>query len=540
MLKRTISALALAAAGSAGATDFAPFMSAGANMVQGYNGFSVSPLFTVGETLPNGYRPVGTPDGIGAYARDASTVRVFVNHEISAANGYAYTLSNGTPLTGARVSYFDIDRASRSLVGGGLAYSKVYDRTGADVTSAAQVSGGFTRFCSAQAFEPDSFGTNKGIRDRIFFTGEETTNGTLYALDTATSELHAVPSFGRANWENVAQVNTGSTSKVAFIIGDDTVGASQLLYVGTKSGDTNASFLARNGLQDGKVYAWKADGGDLTAATFNGNAGDARSGSWTELTVRDTSKASTLGYDAQGYADAATLQAQAHSLGAFGFARPEDVATNKSDGTLVAFTSTGRDNFNGGADTWGIVYTQKVAFDADGNPVSGTVTIAYNGNNDSTHALRSPDNLDWSDDGHLLVQEDRAADWNLASNPNQADGGILRVGLDGTVETVARIVRNVFPIGQIDTFPGIAGIGEWETSGILDVSSLFGLVDGRLFIGDVQAHGIKLGSSDLSEGGQLFLLASNVPEPASWALMVAGFGLVGSSMRRRVRNVTYV
>ncbi len=30
-----------------------------------------------------------------------------------------------------------------------------------------------------------------------------------------------------------------------------------------------------------------------------------------------------------------------------------------------------------------------------------------------------------------------------------------------------------------------------------------------------------------------------VPEPASWAMMIAGFGFVGSSLRRRVTNVTY-
>jgi hypothetical protein len=27
-----------------------------------------------------------------------------------------------------------------------------------------------------------------------------------------------------------------------------------------------------------------------------------------------------------------------------------------------------------------------------------------------------------------------------------------------------------------------------------------------------------------------------VPEPASWAMMIAGFGLVGGSMRRRSTN----
>lgn len=33
--------------------------------------------------------------------------------------------------------------------------------------------------------------------------------------------------------------------------------------------------------------------------------------------------------------------------------------------------------------------------------------------------------------------------------------------------------------------------------------------------------------------------AGAVPEPASWALMIAGFGLVGSAMRRRVTKVSY-
>jgi PEP-CTERM motif len=30
-----------------------------------------------------------------------------------------------------------------------------------------------------------------------------------------------------------------------------------------------------------------------------------------------------------------------------------------------------------------------------------------------------------------------------------------------------------------------------------------------------------------------------VPEPASWAMMIAGFGLVGGAMRRRKVSVTY-
>lgn len=35
------------------------------------------------------------------------------------------------------------------------------------------------------------------------------------------------------------------------------------------------------------------------------------------------------------------------------------------------------------------------------------------------------------------------------------------------------------------------------------------------------------------------VLGGAVPEPASWAMMIAGFGLVGASMRRRVAKVSY-
>jgi hypothetical protein len=38
---------------------------------------------------------------------------------------------------------------------------------------------------------------------------------------------------------------------------------------------------------------------------------------------------------------------------------------------------------------------------------------------------------------------------------------------------------------------------------------------------------------DFSGGGTLTISPSVVPEPASWALMIAGFGLVGSALRRR-------
>jgi hypothetical protein len=159
------------------------------------------------------------------------------------------------------------------------------------------------------------------------------------------------------------------------------------------------------------------------------------------------------------------------------------------------------------------------------------LTIIYDGDADPTRALRSPDNLDWADDGFIYVQEDEAEEASLsgeplfgpgAANPNEA--GIVRLDPDtGDILRVANIDRSVVldasiatPTNAVDTDAGKAG--EWESSGILDVSSLFGEDAGTLFIFDVQAHGIedqdqfnagsRIIDGDLVEGGQLLFLSA--------------------------------
>jgi hypothetical protein len=525
--------VALTAAGAAHAVT--PFITSAPAMIVGQGKFVATPLYTISDTLPNGYQSVGIPDGIGAYKLDDKTVRIMVNHELSS-GGKTYTLDSGKVLSGARVSYFDISIATRKIVDGGMAYTSIYNRAGNLVTSATTFPS-FSRFCSSSAFEANSFGAGKGLNDRIYFTGTEDGNGTMYALDTATKTMHAVPSFGYASFENAAQVDTGTTTKVAFLLADDTTGAPQTLYVGTKN--PAGDFLDRNGLKNGKLYVWKSNAGDVNSNTFNGGNGDSRTGSWVEVTVKDASKAGTTGYDAEGYALAPTLQAQGRALGGFAYSRLEDVATNPADGSLVAFVTTGgTSTASGSADTWGRIHTLKIGFDANGDPISGTTTIVYNGNLDPSRALRSPDNIDWASDTSLLAMEDRAVTWT--GQPNTHDGSILVVGLDGTIGRAAEIVRSAWPAGATDTFPGL---GDWETSGILDVSQLFGYSErGHLFLGDVQAHGLNgagFPASSLSEGGQIFFLQS-VPEPASWGMMIAGFGLVGSAMRRRARTTVTV
>jgi hypothetical protein len=210
---------------------------------------------------------------MGAYLKDANTIRLLFQSEITKDAGYTYKLANNTELTGARIHYLDLDKNSNAVLASGLAYDKVFDRAGVAVTSANQISAdgaatknGFDRFCSANLIEANAFGASKGFANRIEFLGEESSaaygglGGTMYALDVATNSLYALPDLGFGSWESATAVDTGNANQVALILGDDyasaTVGAPIYMYVGTKSTAEGATFLQRNGLSGGKLYAW--------------------------------------------------------------------------------------------------------------------------------------------------------------------------------------------------------------------------------------------------------------------------------------------
>lgn len=531
----------------------------GEAMASGENGFTVTPIFTVGETFGDtggalnettkgDYTPVGVLDGLGAYALDDDTVRVFANHELGNGDGYAFALENGLSLTGARISYFDIDTETKQIVDAGLAINAMYAADGREITDAAQLvegRAGLDRLCSGVLVEAEQFGEGRGLADRIYFAGEETggvfsaVSGNEWALDPETGDLWAVPAMGRGAWENVTEVDTGTTDRVAFILADDTSpfdadgdgedeAAPLFLYVGEKGvdaeGESSTDFLARNGLAKGTLHVWAADGDARSPADFAGAGSEP--GTWVALdNARNLDAASedgSTGYDEYGYPTQRNLWTQAEAAGAFGFSRPEDVATNPEDGTEIVLASTGAEGAFDGADSAGTLYTVKLDF-SDIDAPKGTATILYDGDADETQALRSPDNVDWADDGLIYAQEDRAASGLFgpnAANPN--DASIVAVDpASGVVARVAEIEQDVTR-GAVDEAVAATGqqdVGNWESSGVLDVSTLFGEDPGSLFLFDVQAHSLddqdrfeesgrpRLTDGDLKEGGQLAFLS---------------------------------
>jgi len=510
--------------------------------------YDTDATFTVGTEI-NGYTPPGILDGIGAFALDSDTVRLLVNHEISLDETYdnladvpaSYFVlgdkSNPIELTGARVSFFDINKETYEVEDAGLAYNAIFDRNGdimndpeqffipgSDNLNEGVVEGdgngeivyGFSRFCSSALFEPESFGDGLGLVDRIYFTGEETNGGTEWALDVASGDIWAVPMMGRGNWENITLVDTGTEDKVAFLLGDDAQGRPLSLYVGDKDMLDGAGFLARNGLAEGTLYQWKADDGATTPDQFIGD-GTTKAGTWVEVPNYDPALAGTDGYDSEGYLTQDGLGAFQAENGTFQFSRPEDVSTNPFDGMQVVMASTGREQLFDGADTWGTVYTIDLDFDASGNPLGTDVTILYSGDQDLDRTLRSPDNLDWSEDGYIYVQEDRSTGL-FSSQANSNETSIVRLdpdALGGDPLRIAEMNRDVvLPVGSTDSDPD--DVGDWESSGILDVSTLFDEDPGSLFVFDVQAHSIRDGiiaEEQLVQGGQLLFLGIDDKNP---------------------------
>ena len=473
------------------------------------SGWEVQHIFTVGNKVGD-YQPVGILDGAGAFELDVDTVRVLTNHELRPGLGYAYTLDNGTELRGARVSYFDIDKETLAVKSAGLAYDTIITRYG-QVLDQATVDlgdsdlGDLRRLCSSAFYAAGEY----GLADDIYFTGEETSDGQLYAQDVANNTLYAVPATGRAAYENVTLLDPGDPGKVAIIIGDDRASAPLLLYLGDKT--PGGSFMDRNGLASGSLYVWVEDGGQRSSETFY-KTGETRSGKFVEINILDESMAGQDGWDALGYASMEVQDEMADAAGAFKFSRPEDVDVNPLDGTQFVLNSTGHRSHPN--DLWGTVYV----VDVDFSDLSAEVTISYSGDDAGggqfqmgpDFGLRSPDNLDWANDGYIYQQEDRS--YGGFGGVSAQEASIWQMDpYNGSVVRIAQVNRNaLLPKGAVDTDPD--DLGDWETSGVLDVTTLFG-ADATTLLINVQAHSLNVDLfGDLVQGGQIVLLRRTEPQ----------------------------
>jgi hypothetical protein len=509
--------------------------------------FAVVPLLTTGERLGD-YRPPGVMDGIAAFRQADGSVRLLVAHELDAGAGYPYQLRNGTTLTGARISWFELDPVARRLTQGGQAIQRAYDRASREVRSPQQVNerrrggsrDGFSTFCSANGYRAGEL----GFADDIFFAHEEVSvreghphGGSVWALEVATGTLYAAPALGRGSWENSVALATPDADRAdghtAVLLGDDLEfgGAPLYLWIGRRQ--PGGGFLARNGLAEGVLHVWVADGGDREPGDWVGS-GSARSGRFMPLPARDGARAGQPGHDAAGWLNDDRLRERAWALGAFRFSRPEDLAANPADRRQVVFASTGHGKVFPG-DEWGGLYIADVRFAAaagGGLGATATITLAYDGDETRQSGIRSPDNLDWARDGRIYVQEDKAVKRSSFTGDAGWEASIWQFDPQRPLrpQRIAVIDRAAVPAGTTDAEAGEPG--EWESSGILDLSGLLGGDGETVLVAAVQAHSVKDGvvggARELVEAGQLLLLSSagsggearpatRVPTPAAAA-----------------------
>ena len=420
----------------------------------------------------------GTFDGLGAWLPDATTLRLAVNHEN----------------TDATISEVDLDRTSLetaigNMIGsgntGGVSFVRsarqAYDRWssngGATWTDTVDTSNtSFSRYCSGQSYGANTFGAGRGFVDEIYITGEEVSNGRLFAIDLVNRDFYRLSGVSGSggggiggmpfdSWENAALVDTGETNHVALLLSPDGGTQQMKIYIGEKgkdtSGNASSDFLARNGLAYGSYYY-----------------------------LNDTLPAS--GTSTDGFFDTTPA-------GALNAAKLEDVDTSPSDPTRVVLgvQETGLFTFDFALDFSG------GSFSAGGSSFS--VIKIQSHTNDTDGAFGDADNVEWTAatklkgtgyaDGLIFVNEDSGTA-NGEIWMNEPDGsGLVKIG---------------------DTI-GISAAT--ESSGILDISRLVGYNPGSVLLTTNQGSGASLTAMINPD-------ATLVPEPALLVLIGTGSGLL--------------
>ncbi|MFM7651737.1 MAG: choice-of-anchor I family protein [Vulcanococcus sp.] len=517
---------------------------------------SISSLITNGEfTLGLNaadpvFAPTGIFDGQGAYDNGDGTYTLLVNSELGSTSGYGYTLPGvAGALTGARISSLRIDKDAdndtsngfqSAVVAGGLAYDSIYlDGLDTPIDQVTDLgAAGFKRFCSANLVEANSFGSGLGFADRLYLVGEEEFSGdggSFFALDVNGRAIHEVVGFGKGTWESATIIDTGNPDTVAVLLFDDAK-APLYLWVGSKSDAPDANFLERNGLaaSQGTLYTFVptalaedgvspgADSSDLFTFTKANGLNQGLNGRWVDLSSLNPNYAQ-LG--------APALRQLAVGAGALQLSRIEDGQVNPLNSRQALFVSTGTQDFNKG-DLYGNVYTLDFSsvFGANGllNASGDSVLkVVYDGDLliDPTAGVRNPDNLTFSADGFVYLQEDRANGGGTSISAGQfgtQEASIWKLAIDpltgnsvGDPSRWIQIDRSAAPAIYGQTQPTFTnadsnGIGNWESSGIIDVSALYGAAPGSYFLANVQAHSLSngnlWGSPYLVEGGQINLI----------------------------------
>ena len=367
----------------------------GTSQIRTYNGWKAIEIITQGESKgDSGWTMPPYFDGAGAYIVNARSnnpiIRIHLNHE------------NDNDSSISEINLFQqqtkqaINNMIRTNQVGDVQFVRdarlAYDRwtTDGGMTIRTDVDPdrtGFCRFCSSQEYQPNTFGLNRGFVDQLYITGEECTGGALFALDSQQRILYQVSGYAGSSsiisekggipfdpWENAALIDTGETRHVALLLVPDVQGSRNFLqlYIGHKGKSTDGAdasdFLSRNGLAYGEYFLLRSSWPDT------GNTNDG------ESIVKDES-------------------------GVLGNIKLEDADTCPYDPTKVVIAETHQGLYVVDFDLHFDNSAAGGGFDSDSSSFSITKI--------PTNDIRFPDNVEWSANGHIFVNEDnkRGAIW---------------------------------------------------------------------------------------------------------------------------------
>jgi hypothetical protein len=503
-------------------------------------GVQITPLLTVGDALPSGFRFEAIPDGISVRTRGQGRVDLFVNHETSKVpfpyNATAPTAANGeNDFDNAQVSRLILNQRSAGVLNGSFVISG---------------RSGYQRFCSnylataKEGFDREILFTNEESPDYVYrqeaswpaTPGDpaEEEAGLVVALDVRTGKHRPIYGMGRHNHENNVAI-PGYGHPVVFS-GDDTFTSGPL----TDPLNTSAKLAPAQS----QLYSYIAPGtdelladeGDLWAFVSDTpgvrNYYDVAPGSGTEVTghfikvPKDIAtgknpdgselKAADKGYplpptDGSWQLDlrfATTppgpgidgpqwvLEYWSDLNNVFQFVRVEDIAYDKRPGmgNVVYIVDSGRGrtaaqsldtNFRS---TNGRVW--KMVLDKNDPTKVTSLTVLVEGDDNPVKTLNEihqPDNLESTPTG-LLVTEDPGSSQQFpfgSTDPSATTARLWYVPFSGTPEVIAKVDQSADggPTDVDGRPPG--NLGAWESSGIVDASAAFGP---GAFLIDVQAH----------------------------------------------------
>lgn len=519
----TVAMLVTTAAVPAGSNTSGFLTSQASMMTPVMSGVTVTPLITVGDVLPGGFRFESIPDGVAVQTRGQGRIDLFVNHETSKVpfpyNAAAPTAANGeNDFDNAQVSHLILNQNSMGVLNGSFVIPS---------------SAGYQRFCSnylatsKEGFDRDILFTNEEGIDFVYRQEEswppaigdpaEEEAGVVVALDVRTGKYHSIYGMGRHNHEN--SVAIPGFDELVVLSGDDTFTSGPLTGVTFPAGVTVPaqsqlySYIAADTdsllADEGDLWAFvsdtpgfndyydftpgstqvitghfievprniatgkNADGSEIKSSDV-GFPAPPSNGSW----QRDLRSVAPVGLDGPQW----VLEYWSDINGVFQFVRVEDIAYDKRPGheNVVYVVDSGRGTAGApqaGRSTNGRVWRMELA--PEDPRVVTAMSIFVEGDDAAVKTLNEvhqPDNIESIPTG-ILLTEDPGSSQQFpvgSTDPAATTARLWYVPFEGDAEVVAKVDQSADggPT-DVDGRP-LGNLGAWESSGIVDASDAFG------------------------------------------------------------------